>query len=739
MMMARRLALALAAAALAACSDDPNGVGTDVVAIAIQGGDDQDGAAGSILALPLQVKITDPANDPAAGVTVIFRPAAGTGVVLSDTIATTGLDGVAGVTVRLGTQLGSYTIARAFVRGAPADSVTFAADVTPGPALTSITPTTVQPGDTVTITGTGFNNVASGNEVLFGTTRALVVTATNTQLTAVVPPCVAGTGTVPVRVEVGTATTASSNVTYTSTAFTLNLAVNQGITVSGAELANCLRLPGDGAGYLLVPQFATAVSQPATAFQIGNSASPLSQKRMSDLLDAAVRQSANTAQSRFDLALRAYERTMPVPNLADITQPPTLEALTLNSQRSFRVLCTIEIGESCFKTVSARLKYIGNNVLIYVDNASPAGGFTDPELQAFGALFDQTLYPIDVRTFGSESDVDNNDHVIMLLTPVVNALVPAAECAQFGSVLGFFFGFDLSSQSSNSNKGEIFYGFVPDPQAQFSCAHSKETVARVLPGTFIHEFQHMINYNQHVLVRGGLSQETDWMNEGLSHLAEEMAARHYERKFPAPSGRTNPSQIFPDSANPFIIEQLANSYEYLFDTRVQSLTLFETGECCEGRGAAWLFMRYLGDQFDSTVYARLVQTSLTSVANVERATGRSFQSLMGDFAIAAFVDSLPGVPRSAIPQRYRFTSRNLRFLYDALHRASASAFPRPFPIVPTVLGHTQQISSSMEPGASAYYELSTPPGSANISLRFAPPTGTFDPLLQAQIGIYRLR
>jgi hypothetical protein len=67
MMMARRLALALAAAALAACSDDPNRVDNETVAIAIQGGDDQDGAAGSILALPLQVKITDPANDPAAG------------------------------------------------------------------------------------------------------------------------------------------------------------------------------------------------------------------------------------------------------------------------------------------------------------------------------------------------------------------------------------------------------------------------------------------------------------------------------------------------------------------------------------------------------------------------------------------------------------------------------------------------------------------------------------------------
>jgi uncharacterized protein (TIGR03437 family) len=738
-MPVRRLAVALLALFVAACSDDPNAVDDETVAIAIQGGDNQDGAAGSILALPLQVKITDPANDPAAGVAVIFRSAAGSGASLSDTIVTTGLDGIAGVTVRLGAQTGEYTIARAFVRGTPADSVTFRAQVTPGPTLTDVSPLTVQAGDTVTLTGTGFNTVASGNRVLFDGVSALITTASNTQLQAVVPPCVTP-GTVSVRVEVGSALTIPRNVTYSATAFTLSLAVNEGITVSGAEVSNCLRLPGDGAGYLIVPQFATGVSLPATGFEVGNTASPRVSQGAGEALDELARQqAAKSAQSRFDLALRAYERTLPTPRLADITQPPALEALTMNSQRTFRVLCTIEIGESCFQTVTARLKYIGSNVLLYMDNAAPSAGFSDAELQAFGRVFDETLYPIDVQVFGSESDIDNNDRVIMLLTPVVNALAPKPECSQFGSVQGFFFGFDLSSQSTNSNKGEIFYGFVPDPQEQFSCAHTKETVARVLPGTFIHEFQHIINYNQHVLVRGGTSQETDWLNEGLSHLAEELAARHYERKFPPPSGRTNPNQIFPDSANQFIIEQLANSYEYLFDSRLHSLTLFTTDECCEERGAAWLFMRWLGDQFDSTVYRRLVQTSLTSIANVENATGRSFQSLMGDFGIAAYVDSLPGVPRTAIPQRYRFTSRNLRYLYDALHRALGSSFPRPFPIAPTALAHTGQLSSSMEPGTSAYYELSTPVGSAPVSIRFAPTGGTFDPLLNAQVGIYRLR
>ena len=40
----------------------------------------------------------------------------------------------------------------------------------------------------------------------------------------------------------------------------------------------------------------------------------------------------------------------------------------------------------------------------------------------------------------------------------------------------------------------------------------------------IHEFQHMISFNQHVLVRGGNAEET-WLNEGLSSFAEELGGR----------------------------------------------------------------------------------------------------------------------------------------------------------------------------------------------------------------------
>ena len=102
----------------------------------------------------------------------------------------------------------------------------------------------------------------------------------------------------------------------------------------------------------------------------------------------------------------------------------------------------------------------------------------------------------------------------------MNELSP--NCNSTGSaILGFFFGLDLLPSQQHSNDGEIFYGVVPGTVTS-GCTISKSFATANLPGVFIHEFQHMISFNQHVLVRGGTVEDT-WLNEGLSHFAEELA------------------------------------------------------------------------------------------------------------------------------------------------------------------------------------------------------------------------
>ena len=92
-------------------------------------------------------------------------------------------------------------------------------------------------------------------------------------------------------------------------------------------------------------------------------------------------------------------------------------------------------------------------------------------------------------------------------------------------VAGFFFAGDLDpTTASQFNHGEIFYSVVADPDSTLSCAHSAAQVNNLTPVSFVLEFQHMISFNQHVLLRGGTTEAT-WLNEGISHFAEEVAGR----------------------------------------------------------------------------------------------------------------------------------------------------------------------------------------------------------------------
>src|SRR3970282_863088 len=114
-------------------------------------------------------------------------------------------------------------------------------------------------------------------------------------------------------------------------------------------------------------------------------------------------------------------------------------------------------------------------------------------------LFDATLYPIGVAAFGSESDIDTNSVVIILLTRKVNTLVGKPDCRE-AFVTGYFYGADRApGYAEDHNYGEVFYGFVPDPGSATTCDFSLNLVRTLLPVTFSHEFQHMISFNQHYL------------------------------------------------------------------------------------------------------------------------------------------------------------------------------------------------------------------------------------------------
>jgi hypothetical protein len=503
----------------------------------------------------------------------------------------------------------------------------------------------------------------------------------------------------------------------------------QAVTVSSDKLGSCLTIPGNGATYLVVGEFA-AVGDPTNVvtWQLGTSSLA---SATSALTHSSRSPLDNPIQRQFESTLRRIERTV-APRaksqlLAAVATPPAI-----GTTRDFKVVAALD--GSSFTTATARLIYSGTHVLLYADTIGQ--GFSDAQYQSLGALFDKDLYSIGVNAFGAESDVDQNGRVIALFTPKINELVQPPSCGFAGYVTGFFYAPDLVVSGANSNKGEIFYSYVPDSTGAFSCPHTAASVLQVLPGTFLHEMQHLISYNQHVLVRGGAQEET-WLNEGLGQIAEELGSEYYEAKFPPPSGRSTTTQMFPDSAGPFIQPQLLDTYVYLGTTRAHSVTSYNGGGSLEERGATWLFLHWLGSQKGEGIFKRLVQTTNTGIANVEAQAGEKFGALFGDFSAAIVVDSIPGVPRSSVPARFRFGTRNLRSLMA--REAVVEGFLDPWPLPVYIMGSGGNLSGTMIPGTMVHASFTSTAGAPATTLSFAALQSLpFPAALGAQVTVFRL-
>ena len=510
---------------------------------------------------------------------------------------------------------------------------------------------------------------------------------------------------------------------------------------------------------MIVPQFPTATA-PMSPVSFTVAAGTSASSRIVTASRRAPPRTTNAfadhsrAQRDFERRLRRRERAAaaaargmgaargPLANRARASVAPS----PIGSSKTFHVLADFS-SDSLFKLDTATLKFVGSHLLIYQSKNAPPppNGFTDGQIAAFGNTFDKDLYTIDASTFGAPTDIDGNGRVIVLLSPIINTLTARNSCQTEGFIAGFFDAVDLlPNVDPNSNGAEIFYALVPDPTGQFSCVHSIAAVGQITPATFIHELQHMISFGQHAIMRSG-DEEVPWLNEGLSHIAEELGSRFYEHRFPPPTGRSNPTQLFPDSAEGFISGDLANSYHFLLDpTSTDTSDLASVSNWGDGdgtlvqRGGVWLFLRWLGDQKDSTVYGRLDQTSLTNVPNVEAASGTAFTTLFGEYALALYVDSLPGVPRSSIPPQFRYSSRNLRALYFRESEMDPGNFPLAFPISPTPLVAGTSVQSSMFPGTMDFYVLTAPTSGATTAVTFTPTSGgSFSSVLNAQVTVFR--
>src|SRR3989442_7802749 len=219
------------------------------------------------------------------------------------------------------------------------------------------------------------------------------------------------------------------------------------------------------------------------------------------------------------------DRSAPVVTAGAPRPSPAAGPPTVGSARTFKV-CANSTCSPPLVNVGAVARAVGTHIAIYIDTLAPSPGLSAADLDSLRNVFDSRLYSLDTTTFGHVSDIDSNSVVIVLMTNQVNKLVTTATCNSDGYIAGFFFPGDLAPGfSQNYNNGEIFYSIVADSTGSLSCAHKNSEVNNVTPVTFTHEFQHMINFVEHVLVKGANRSEDGWLDEGLSKYAEELAGR----------------------------------------------------------------------------------------------------------------------------------------------------------------------------------------------------------------------
>ncbi|MCI0435485.1 MAG: hypothetical protein L0271_17845, partial [Gemmatimonadetes bacterium] len=548
--------------------------------------------------------------------------------------------------------------------------------------------------------------------VLFDGLRGRVLTATATRLDVEVPQC-ALTRDVRVTVALGAVMTASLPMrTLAGTVPILALAPGQARTFTDASDLACIALDGvvANAEYMIVAQNrAERVGFPArvelNAIVDGGAPAVVVDVARAPTLDAA---------STWELRLRQHEASFG-PAAGDAipaaASPAAAAAPKLGDRRTFNVLKP----DLTSRKATAEVKALSSHAVLYVDVQAPANGLTEGDLALFGAMFDDPIHETVTRVFGSPSDLDANQRIVILFTPAVNQLT---EPGASGLIAGYFYGCDLvpETRCSATNGGEILYSMVPDPSGQFSGVRSRNTVLRTVPGVLAHEFQHMIHFGR----RNG-SLDVLWIAEGLAHAAEDIVGDVFLARGDALT------------ADDFRRPNHVRTQYYLGEPAMTPLIAEEAPGSLEMRGAAWLFMKYLmGHYGGNDLLGRVTGLLDRGVPNIVGATGRPWDELLSEFGMAVWADDAPELASTAIGTRFRFTNLNVRSVLAGI--------PGGYPLRPHMPGFGDfQWSGLIASAGQDYIQMRAPPANPpRIHLALTGLRGAL-PGTPVQLTILRIR
>lgn len=593
-------------------------------------------------------------------------------------------------------------------------SATFTVQLAPVNALVLTPPTsTILVAQTVQLSAAitdSAGHTLTGRAIAWNSSAPAVATVSSSGLVTAV-----AVGTTNV-VATSEAKADTSQITVQTCASTLQLALGEIHTLTLAEKSSlCITGGASATEYAIVPFNNSTVAATTTPVHLTASntiavLAPLASRQgptagglgtLSRALPNASLESQFRARERSELSgrllnLRHVQRTPsngpPNSYLTGVPSTPTVGTVVQLNVNLTGSTCSAKILHP------ARVVAVLTHTIVLTDTLSPAGGYTDTELTGFGQAFDTLGFALDTLNFGTPTDIDGNGRVAILFTPGVNA-IPGPPG---GFVGGLQASRDLFSVAdcAGSNEGEMFYMPVPDPSSTINGNYtSKANLSNIVLSTLVHEFQHLINAGRRIYVNGASALEEVWLNEGLSHIAEELL---YYRVSGNPPGAdiglalVQSSQAQLDAANTYQVQNLLRLRNYMAAPETNSP--YSQVDALEMRGAIWELLRYSQDRNGGTqrsTWYPLVNTTLTGQSNFNAVFG-NITTMAHDWAVAQFTDDA-GL---AVATNYTNPSWNFRSLLPAL---SSGTFP--------LLTHsltTTPVDVTLNGGGAAYVRFRVP-------------------------------
>jgi hypothetical protein len=627
-------------------------------------------------------------------------------------------------------------------------SGSYGVTVTPAtiPTITSITPTTLVPGQPATITGEFFSVSAPNNLVTVAGTAATVTAASATSLTFNVPTALCAPGSAAVVVTVNGRASNAVNQPAELRGETVNIGIGQQqIIAQGND--PCLQFPatGNAEEYIIGVQYLSEAVTNIESLNVGLAAAGTAGAVLLEPFSAASVPLFSTVDAaraerwrrhrQAEIEFRHRERAAVEPFMADLAANRARTGLRAAAAaaaipNNLTVGATVAIrvpdrgGNLCndFAEVTTTVKALGNRSVWLEDNANPAGGFTTAEYNTLAAQFDNTIWAVNTDYFGMPSDIDGDGRIAIVITKEVNK----------ASVLGFTSTTDQIPRANcaSSNGGEVYYGIAVDAGAQHGSAYEKAAALLDAPLLIAHEFTHIIQF----AIRLGLGATTAqqlpaiWELEGQATLAEEVNGHAFAGRSPGsnfgftfafncenpPTCTNKPDPIdwylggFIDLVLYFGFEtaesKVAGAPEQCswLDTPAEG----NSGPCLlEGRevyGVPWSLLRFISDQYGSQfaggeaqLHRQLISGTTTGFANIERVISLPMRTILARWAASLYADDrVPGLDSSL-----RLTSWNLDNIRTAL-RESAQLVPKSR----SFSGFNESVL--IRAGSTAYYRVS---------------------------------